>query len=76
MEQIPSEQEAMQWIAGAQQKQGKQGCNFQIVSRTAQLGYIDVETKIDARRNAVAVIKKLEAGKAIRPPICRLDTAH
>ena len=42
---------------------------LQIISRTPQLGNIDVETKFDARRNAVAVIKKQEAGKAIRPPV-------
>ena len=37
---------------------------LQIVSRTAQLGYInDVETKIDARRNAVAVLSNWKQGK-------------
>ena len=33
----------------------------------SELGNVDVETQFDARRNAVAEIQKLEAGKAICP---------
>ena len=40
-----------------------------IMCRSFQLGNIDVETQFDARRKAVAVFHKLEAGKTIIPPM-------